>query len=422
MKYKTLNIHPILYCIIAVILSAFIGFCLISLSYLINPINAKQNILQSSFSLLQEQDISPRINKTFPGSKKDNFTTSLMLNISSYSDTSKPFYYAATNPRVEYKQKNNHANLFISSFHNNTDSATIVNYHRYWHGYILILRLLINIYNLKEIRLINLFIGSILLLITLFYIYQKLGLKISLGFALTIFYLNPITMCTSIPYTNIYFISLLSIILLLKTSITPYKILLFAGILTAFFDTLTAPLAPLGLSLTILCLKNKTNIKNDLKQIIFLSIAFSFGYSFMILQKWLITSIITQNNILNEIYINLLFRMKGTPFLETGIKDFNYITTIKRNLLELQSPTSLIALAIYLLLVCIISLQKKEFTLNKDYKTYLLLFISSFPFIWYFIFQNHSFVHPLMSFRELSISIFALTAILSTILTNKDNK
>ena len=101
MKYKTLNIHPILYFIIAVILSAFILFCLISLSYLINPINAKQNILQSSFSLLQEQDISPRINKTFPGSKKDNFTTSLMLNISSYSDTSKPFYYAATNPRVE---------------------------------------------------------------------------------------------------------------------------------------------------------------------------------------------------------------------------------------------------------------------------------------------------------------------------------
>ncbi|MBE6463431.1 MAG: hypothetical protein E7005_06735 [Alphaproteobacteria bacterium] len=413
MKVKKTHINPILYCIIATLLSALIGFFLILFGYTLNTTKSKPNIRQSSLILLQEQDIYPKINRILPGSKRDNFSTSLMLNISNFSVSTNALLNTANNPRTEYNMSNHHANLFMSSFDDNIKSANIINYPRYWHGYIPILRPLLNLFNLNEIRIINQIIGIILLLITLIIIYKKFGTKIALSFMLTIFFLNPLTMLKCPSFSSIYYISLLTILAILKTTIKPYKIFLFAGILTSFFDLLTAPIVPLGLALIFFCLNNKTNLKNDFKQIIKLSLSFLFGFSFMILQKWIITSIITENNILKDIYGSLIWRINGDTYIETGITDKGYIATLKRNFNELKSQSTLIVLAIYFFLISLFSLLKKDFIINKDYRIILLLIIASIPFIWYSIFQNHSFVHPIMSYRELTIFIFAITTIIS---------
>ena len=171
MKVKKTHINPILYCIIATLLSALIGFFLILFSYTLNTTKSKPNIRQSSLILLQEQDIYPKINRILPGSKRDNFSTSLMLNISNFSVSTNALLNTANNPRTEYNMSNHHANLFMSSFDDNIKSANIINYPRYWHGYIPILRPLLNLFNLNEIRIINQIIGIILLLITLIIIY-----------------------------------------------------------------------------------------------------------------------------------------------------------------------------------------------------------------------------------------------------------
>ncbi len=420
MNIKMSHIKPIFYCITTVLLSALIGFTLIYSSYLIDTKKSKPNIRQSALILLQENDIFPRINTTLPGSKKDNFTTSLMLNIASFSDTENAILHASTNPRAEYNHSNNHANLFASSFHNSSASATVLTYPRYWHGYIPILRPLLNILDLSQIRQLNLVIGLLLFLTTLVIINKKLGIKIALSYTLSIFFLNPITMLTSLPYINIYYITLIAIIVLLITNIKPYKIFLFSGIFTAYFDMLSAPIVSLGLPLIIFCLKSKTTLKNDLKNIIILCLTFSFGFSFMILQKWIITSIITENNIFNDIYPSLLWRINGDTYIETGLIQRGYTVTLKRNFYELKSSSTFIVITTYLLLITLIFLLKKEYTLNKDYRQLLLLLLSTIPFLWYALFQNHSFVHPLMAYRGLSIFIFAISSIIS--LTLKSSK
>ena len=418
MIHKPQNIRPILFCLFATILSAIIGISLIAFSYKIDTKPSKPQIFTSSLLLLQEQEIHPRYNTTFPGSKIDNFSTSLMLNISSFSDSSSPLIYATTNPRTEYHRKNMPSNLFYSSFYKTPHGSYIVGYPRYWHGYTILLRPLINFLNLQQLRLLNAVLQNILLIITLFYLYKHLSPNIALSFLFTVFYLNPITLAKCLPYSSLYYIIMLSIIALIKTSIKPYKIFLFSGILTSYFDMLTAPLITLGIPLVVLCLKNKTTPKQDMLSLFYCSIAYCFGLSFMILLKWLITAYFTTPDIIKETFNSLIWRINGNGFIESGIHDFSFLNALKRNFYELKSHTSLFVLLIFLILQNLIFLTKKQLTPNKDYRLILLLLISTLPFMWYAIFINHSIVHPLMSYRVLGIFIFSLSSFLSSLLTS----
>ena len=85
---------------------------------------------------------------------------------------------------------------------------------------------------------------------------------------------------------------------------------MFIGGLTAFFDLLTAPLVTYGIPMIVLILlrskMNKYTLKQDIFQYIKLSIMWIASYSLTYLAKWVIASIILNENIITENIISII--------------------------------------------------------------------------------------------------------------------
>lgn len=47
------------------------------------------------------------------------------------------------------------------------------------------------------------------------------------------------------------------------------------------------------------------------------------------------------------------------------------------------------------------------------------MFIACYPFFWYIVFRNHSYIHYWFTYREIGISIFAIGCLLSTFFSTK---
>ena len=128
--------------------------------------------------------------------------------------------------------------------------------------------------------------------------------------------------------------------------------------------------------------------------------------------KWAIATLMTDDNIIKDGLSNILYRTAGNGYQETGIRNFTPLNAIKINLRQLDYNNSILIALLYFLLITLNCFIKKC-TFIKDKRVLLLLLISLSPFLWYSVAVNHSIIHPLMSYRELCITIFALTAALT---------
>lgn len=249
------------------------------------------------------------------------------------------------------------------------------------------------------------------MLLALYLIYKRLNLKQSLSFLVAVLYINPISTAFSPHYGSDYIIALLAVISLLiqQPKIRVWKTFLTIGITTAYFDLLTAPLITLGVPLIIQTLLQKKTLKEDLKKIITYSSAWLYGYFGMWLMKWLIATVLTNENIIKDGLTNILYRTFGKGNLEITLIDWRFSNALKNNLAEFYYTPSALIILVYFLLLCL-SYFFKKYKITKDYHTILLIFISTYPFLWFAILINHSIIHPLLTYRILSITIYAITA------------
>lgn len=366
----------------------------------------RDNVLESSFVHLREQEVYSWTRK-LPGSKIDNFTASLMLNNASFIGRDSIFYDSITNPRTEYGGRNQSSNLFFSVHEKDLSKAKIVDYFVYWHGYTVILKPLLMFFNITEIRHINGIVQLILLLGALYLVYKRLGIRFVLAFLGAIFFINPVSMAMSLQFSSVYYIMLLSIIFLFWLKNPDWRLFLWIGIFTAFLDLLTAPLLTLAIPLVFYCSLNHGGVRDDFRNFTKANLAWGIGYSLMWLLKWVIVCIFTEKKIVKFVIDCIIYRMRGEGYGETSIKSFDYLTVLKENFSELNFEVSYFAI-LFILLLILISNFKKNIVFKKDYRMLFLVIISLYPFVWYFIFINHSIVHPLLTYRELVITIFAI--------------
>lgn len=413
--------HPafsnIIYVIISLI-SAALAACLLLYAVYALPIkNIRKNVSASTFTHLQEGEVYP-ISRKFPGSRIDNFTASLMLNTAAFLGRNSIFYDALTNPRTDYGGHNQVSNLFLTAQNESLANAHIINHPRYWHGYLVFLKPLLLFFDIQNLRIINFVTQNILLLLVIFLLYRHTNFKYTLSFFLAVVYMNPIAMGLSLSYCGIYYIMLISMLYIL---ITPplkqdWKLFLWIGIATSFIDMLTAPLITLAFPLILYISLKKTNFQTAFTAAVRTTICWSIGYLGMWFLKWAIATLMTDDNIIKDGLSNILYRTAGNGYQETGIRNFTPLNAIKINLRQLDYNNSILIALLYFLLITLNCFIKKC-TFIKDKRALLLLLISLSPFLWYSVAVNHSIIHPLMSYRELCITIFALTTALTLSLT-----
>lgn len=395
---KTLNLMSKMF--LLVLISILVGFLLMIIVYSI-PVDKIFNHVKDSIDVYDDHFISQ-----WAGWKRythlSNTTDTTIINQCICRPYDSVILNALLNPRFSFGS--NSSSDLINAV-NDISGYSIENFPRYWHGYMIFF---IPILFVSDIGSIRIFIMIVQFFMTAALIYElgKINKLYIYIFSAVALFINPITAVLSFHNTTIYLLSLLFMIIITHYNEALSKndlyVLLFTlnGVLVAYFDFFTYPLVAWGLPLTLYIMLNKKDFKNQLIDVVILSLSWIFGYAFMWVGKWILASLLTNINVIADGINQSLYRISGDSFgyLETLEKLFESVNDIPMVFLCIISFSTVFVFSI-----------KSNSLRNIDLKNYLpYLLIGLGPFVWYFVIRNHSYIHPWFEYRELAVTMFAL--------------
>ena len=204
--------------------------------------------------------------------KFDNYTDALMINTAYSIDSKEPLIsslvcrknYIPGTTKIEYKDTV--SELKSASKYPDLDQVgelkdTIkgdieesFEYARYWHGYLVPLRILLCIFNITEIRILFILLFLVLITTLMVLITKKINIYAMLVFLVALISVEYFYIGVSLQGSSIFFITMLTSIILIYryNKIKDFPLLfLIVGSLTSFFDFLTVPLLTLGIPFAI---------------------------------------------------------------------------------------------------------------------------------------------------------------------------
>lgn len=361
------------------------------------------------------------------------WTESLMVN-NAVTREGHPIWNAVINPHVEYE--NTDMSMNIVKYSNGEDGYIYAHYPRYWHGYLLYMIPSLLVMNVGELKIVGLFFQFFLTAI-LIYELSKIGLDIVLSFCVVALFINPVTAVLTFQEADIFVITIISMIIMLKKNKNLLEnnsycyFFMTIGIAVAFFDFLTYPLAALGIPLVLYYVINDTKLRKGVLDCIKYTASCFFGYVGMWGGKWIIAQIFTDYDVISDAINQVIYRSAGA--VNGNNEKPTYINTIKRLLDVIDDKPMLLLLGITLAVVGIIIYRnnvKHTNADNEDITTWRfrkekivpIMMIGMYPFGWFLITMNHATIHPWLSYRNLSVTVWAALAIVTVSVNVKSYK
>ena len=350
----------------------------------------------------------------------DNFTDSIMLMKAAYP-VENLIDSAFLNPSWKFIDSSPDApvNTLVDVMKNERQAdGEIWYYPLYWHGYLVILKPMLMISPVHDLRVLNFYVQFFLMLTALFLFYQRFGRNLTLAFALTLLTLNPITAAIDFQISDVFCIILLSTIFILRKNEMLLRgenylyFFLLLGIVTVYVDFLTYPFAAFGISLCLCVLINEKNFLAMTPQKVLAKLsaylfAWGFGYVGMWAGKWILATVFTSDNVIMGALGKALYRTSSTLSAAEGGGTFTFIDVLARNFSALfRGPLPVILSLLIIYLIYILIRRKKKIFVTKS-RLAAFAFIMLLPFLWYVVLKNHSYVHDYMAYRNLAVTIFA---------------
>ena len=364
------------------------------------------NVMEAA-NILQMDGSHPELIYGHQDTMLDNLTDSIMMNVARFEKEDSIFQEALLNKRIMAHGLMD-SELLAEEAAGKTAGDEAVSYGRYWHGYLLYLKPLLMVFNYGQIRY---FIGMIQLslFVSVVYLFVKKN-KAShiIPFTAAYFFLNPASLSLSLQYFPASVLTMFQFIVLLlqeekyredhKRWIYHFFIV---GCLISYFDLLTYPLLTLGMPLTFLLVENRKSMKEGIVRFLESCMAWGAGYGMMWGSKWVLGSLLTKENIIQDAIGSVLFRV-GASDNEVKISS---VQVIIKNI----GANKLCLLIVVLVFVAIIMhgiLKKRSMDFGK--LNFAVLLCAILPFIWYVVVSNHSYIHFWFTYRILAISIYAV--------------
>ena len=297
-------------------------------------------------------------------------------------------------------------------------------YARYWHGYLVLLRPLLTLFNYSGIRIVLLIATLISIAAMIILLCRKVNIISGIIYGIGLLSISIFIVSRSINEILIFLVAFISSIILLLKKDTKKNIGIFffvVGSISNFIDLLTAPLVTLGLTaityfLIIQKKEEKAGIKEYILDILKIGISWTLGYGITWLTKWLITEVIYGRPIISQAIEQALFRSDVPTY--KGIELFTPFDVITRNMNYLSSPviTVISVIALVYLLVIMIKNYKKKINVKENLKKcspFATIFF--FPMVWYLAIKQHSYTHVNFTYRLLVISIICVLVIATKI-------
>ena len=289
-----------------------------------------------------------------------------------------------------------------------------VEYGRYWHGYLVILKPLLLLTSVNTLRLINsafqLFcVGGILILLT-----KKNAEKLAAAFLFSLPFLYYVSSFASLSLSICLCLMLCEILFQVCMDEKLCRrgryaeFFLIMGMLTSYFDFLTYPLITLGYPLCVYCYFHMDDkVEKQIKKVLFYSVEWGIGYAGMWAEKWVLSDLLSDSHVIQDAWENIRTRT-GSAAEYSRLEGFFHV--VGRNV-KMYGNWCYVLIAVWVIVFVAICVRKGKMIrrrITAQIGSYAL--IALYPFFWYFLIENHSEQHWLFTCRILAISVFALGA------------
>lgn len=380
---------------------------------------------------LSHQDARPEVVGGFLSAQLDNFTTVIILKTAAYTGPEPLLMRAFGGLRAEFPPAQGQSAWdALFAYGDGGDVPTGgLSYSRYWHGYMLPLRLLLCALALPNLQMLLLF-AQLALIVLVCLLMERRGLIALLpGFLAAYFLMMPPATALCLQYVPVSMLTLLGCAALLRFGARLDKLIglpgFFAllGLLVNYFDLLTFPLTSLGFPLVLaLCLEMRAPGEGTASGLFLRAAAccaaWGAGYGGMWLLKWAINALALGPDFVAGIFGQAALRLSSS----SNGNDFSRLSALALNLRVLTGK------AAYLLLVPAVGvatlaralLGARGGALRLNPRALALLMPLALPFAWLLVFANHAYDHAFYTYRILTFAVFAAYALLAYGLTRED--
>lgn len=293
-------------------------------------------------------------------------------------------------------------------------SLSCDSYERYWHGYAVLLKPLMFLFSYTDLVFLNIALQLFLIALIL-YLFGKKGLAhLQMPFLILQAVSLQLVVALCLDYSvcfYLYAFALLALLCLPGIRMRYPFFFLLIGMAAAYLDLLTWPLVTMAIPLLVfLSMEKEMPFRNSIKKLILSTLFWGIGYAGQWGGKWVVATIFLDDNIILDALKQLNLR-SSSEIIETG-ETVSWLDVIRRNLsvFDKNGYRMLFALiALWLIVTLIWKATALTFCRRNAIKeTILYAVIASYPFLWYLLTKNHSYSHCWMTWRNLSVSVFAL--------------
>lgn len=295
------------------------------------------------------------------------------------------------------------------------DPDTIWLYPRYWHGWMLPLKLLLMLFTYSDIRML-LLITHIFLLFAIILAFKKRGrILAGVTFVAAVISMYPTAYMQSMDYSVCTLIMEIALLLLLNFNKWldgkrgAYLVFfMIIGIATSYFDFLTFPTITLTFPLVIWMLnkldsESEHNIRQLIIEFVLCGILWAVGYFGMWAAKWLVVTIFTDPDMISNVLSQITLRTSDVANKE----QITFGDVMEGNFEKFNELFIQILGAAVLLMSVIIGKFKKP-SKEQVVCTVLLCIVALVPVVWLSVLANHAYIHSHFTYRNLSGMFFAI--------------
>lgn len=424
-KVVLCSMASIIICIVLLFLTSFI------------PQSALQKNMEKSADYYSHHQMFDHVTDYMFLSRQDNYADCILTNIIYHIDQS-DLLHSVLQASYYNPEDENVAESFTYAVSHKVNAN--VDYSRYWHGSMVVLRPLFVLFDITGVRLV---LGIVILILTVWFEillfknrYSYYGICYALGLLLVSAWMCAFCIEYAMPFV-VMSVELPVLFLQLtksfkksgKTAVQRPELVLWTvlsctGIVTAFVDFLTTETITFTMAYVLyLIIKERYHQIKSLKEecLCFLKSGMIWfcSYAFMVLLKWMISLAVLGKETFFAALNQAALRINGDATLGNVIgaetvSDFERISgALWRNIgciFPFKDEMSLKGTLLYVLLIGIVAFciwylfrKKQESCLNK-----MLLIVSALPFLRFLVLNNHSYIHFFFTYRALLVGVVVL--------------
>ena len=291
-------------------------------------------------------------------------------------------------------------------------------YLRYWHGSSAVIRFLHLFWNIRTIYIFHAILMAGLYILLLYLLIRNGMLPETLAFTLSMVIVSVWYVPLCLEYTWMFLVMLVAAILAIRSSLDcRYShigvFFLVTGMVAAYLDFLTTETLTLLIPLLfILRIRSRQGMGENWAIMVKSCISWGIGYVGMWVSKWILASVILNQNVMPMVIDHIDERLNGS----FGLSGLAFIkAAIARNLKCLfpyeYGISGAVLVFVFIVVVVIIPVARNRVTIREKINKQIIpvyVFIATVPFIRFAVLRNHSYAHRFFTHRALASSILAL--------------